>query len=76
MLKKKNTATPPEVVAIREVPGTSYVILPGKRLARLLKVSVYNGKEYYNPIINGSLTRVSVDDLDKLTAPGEQPTAE
>lgn len=76
MLKKKNTVTPPEVVAICEVPGTSYVILPGKRLARLLKVSVYNGKEYYNPIINGSLTRVSVDDLDKLTAPGEQPTAE
>lgn len=75
MLKKKNT-TPAEVVAIREIPGTSYVILPGKRLARLLKVSVYNGKEYYNPIINGSLTRVSVDDLDKLTAPGEQPTAE
>ncbi len=34
MLKKKNTATPPEVVAIREIPGTSYVILPGKRLAR------------------------------------------
>jgi hypothetical protein len=74
MLKKKTTATP-EVVAIREVPGTSYVILPGKRLARLLKVSVYNGKEYYNPIINGSLTRVSVDDLDKLSA-GEQQAAE
>ena len=74
MIKKK-TNSPAEVVAIREVPGTSYVILPGKRLARLLKVSVYNGKEYYNPIINGSLTRVSVDDLDKLSAAGEQPTA-
>ena len=76
MLKKKNTVTPPEVVAIREVPGTSYVILPGKRLARLLKVSVYSGKEVYNPIINGKMKRVPVDDLDKLTAPGEQPTAE
>jgi hypothetical protein len=72
MLKKKPTTTP-EVAAIREVPGTSYVILPGNRLARLLKVSVYNGKEYYNPIINGTLTRVSVDDLDKLTTP---PAAE
>ena len=72
MLKKK-TNTPPEVVAIREIPGTAYVILPGKRLARLLKVSTYNGKQYYNPIINGSLTRVSVDDLDKLAS--DQQTA-
>ena len=66
MLKKKNTATPPDVVAIREVPGTSYVILPGNRLARLLKVSVYNGKEYYNPIINGDLQRIAREDLMTL----------
>lgn len=73
MLKKKTTATP-EVVAIREVPGTSYVILPGNRLARLLKVSVYHGKEYYNPIINGTLTRVAVEDLADLLV--EKPKAE
>ncbi len=65
MLKKK-TETSPEVVAIREVPGTSYVILPGNRLARLLKVSVYNGKEYYNPIINGDLQRIARDELMTL----------
>jgi len=65
MLKKK-TETNPEVVAIREVPGTSYVILPGNRLARLLKVSVYNGKEYYNPIINGDLQRIARDELMTL----------
>lgn len=68
MLKKKPT-TPAEVVAIREVPGTSYVILPGNRLARLLKISVYHGKQYYNPIIDGTLTRVSVDELDSLVQP-------
>ena len=72
MLKKKNT-TPPEVVAIREVPGTSYVILPGNRLARLLKVSVYNGKEYYNPIINGDLQRIARDELMTLV---EKPKAD
>jgi chromosome condensin MukBEF complex kleisin-like MukF subunit len=65
MLKKK-TETTPEVVAIREVPGTSYVILPGNRLARLLKVSVYNGKEYYNPIINGDLQRIAREELMTL----------
>jgi hypothetical protein len=65
MLKKK-TETNPEVVAIREVPGTSYVILPGNRLARLLKVSVYNGKEYYNPIINGDLQRIAREELMTL----------
>ena len=65
MLKKKNETTP-EVVAIREVPGTSYVILPGNRLARLLKVSVYNGKEYYNPIINGDLQRIAREELMTL----------
>jgi hypothetical protein len=65
MLKKK-TETTPEVVAIREVPCTSYVILPGNRLARLLKVSVYNGKEYYNPIINGDLQRIARDELMTL----------
>jgi hypothetical protein len=63
---KKQPNTTPEVVAIREVPGTSYVILPGKRLARLLKVSTYNGKQYYNPIVGGTLSRVSVDELDTL----------
>jgi hypothetical protein len=68
MLKKKPT-TIPEVAAIREVPGTSYVILPGNRLARLLKVSTYHGKQYYNPIIDGTLTRVSVDELDSLVQP-------
>ena len=62
MLKKK-TETQPEVAIIREVPGTSYVILPGNRLARLLKVSVYNGKEYYNPIIDGDLKRIARDEL-------------
>jgi chromosome condensin MukBEF complex kleisin-like MukF subunit len=65
MLKKK-TETTPEVVAIREVPGTSYVILPDNRLARLLKVSVYNGKEYYNPIINGDLQRIAREELMTL----------
>ena len=65
MIKKK-TETSPEVVAIREVPGTSYVILPDNRLARLLKVSVYNGKEYYNPIINGDLQRIAREDLMTL----------
>lgn len=68
MLKKK-TPNIPEVAAIREVPGTSYVILPGNRLARLLKVSIYHGKQYYNPIIDGTLTRVSVDELDSLVQP-------
>jgi len=63
---KKQPNTTPEVVAIREVPGTSYVILPGKRLARLLKVSTYNGKQYYNPIVGGTLSRVSVAELDTL----------
>jgi chromosome condensin MukBEF complex kleisin-like MukF subunit len=72
MLKKK-TETSPEVVAIREVPGTSYVILPGNRLARLLKVSVYNGKEYYNPIINGDLQRIARDELTSLV---EKPKAD
>ena len=72
MLKKK-TETSPEVVAIREVPGTSYVILPGNRLARLLKVSVYNGKEYYNPIINGDLQRTARDELTSLV---EKPKAD
>ena len=72
MLKKK-TETNPEVVAIREVPGTSYVILPGNRLARLLKVSVYNGKEYYNPIINGDLQRIARDELMTLV---EKPKAD
>jgi chromosome condensin MukBEF complex kleisin-like MukF subunit len=72
MLKKK-TETSPEVVAIREVPGTSYVILPGNRLARLLKVSVYNGKEYYNPIINGDLQRIARDELMTLV---EKPKAD
>jgi chromosome condensin MukBEF complex kleisin-like MukF subunit len=72
MLKKK-TETTPEVVAIREVPGTSYVILPGNRLARLLKVSVYNGKEYYNPIINGDLQRIARDELMTLV---EKPKAD
>jgi chromosome condensin MukBEF complex kleisin-like MukF subunit len=65
MLKKK-TETTPEVVAIREVPGTSYVILPDNRLARLLKVSVYNGKEYYNPIIDGDLQRIAREELMTL----------
>ncbi len=65
MLKKK-TVTNPEVVVIREVPGTSYVILPDNRLARLLKVSVYNGKEYYNPIINGDLQRIAREELMTL----------
>jgi len=65
MLKKK-TATNPEVVVIREVPGTSYVILPDNRLARLLKISVYNGKEYYNPIINGDLQRIAREELMTL----------
>jgi chromosome condensin MukBEF complex kleisin-like MukF subunit len=72
MLKKK-TETTPEVVAIREVPGTSYVILPGNRLARLLKVSVYNGKEYYNPIINGDLQRIAREELMTLV---EKPKAD
>jgi hypothetical protein len=72
MLKKK-TETNPEVVAIREVPGTSYVILPGNRLARLLKVSVYNGKEYYNPIINGDLQRIAREELMTLV---EKPKAD
>jgi hypothetical protein len=35
-------------------------------LARLLKVSVYNGKEYYNPIINGDLQRIARDELMTL----------
>jgi hypothetical protein len=72
MIKKK-TETSPEVVAIREVPGTSYVILPDNRLARLLKVSVYNGKEYYNPIINGDLQRIARDELMTLV---EKPKAD
>lgn len=65
MIKKQPNITP-EVVAIREVPGTSYVILPGKRLARLLKVSIYNGKPKYSPWINGATVRVSADELDTL----------
>ena len=72
MLKKK-TETTPEVVAIREVPGTSYVILPDNRLARLLKVSVYNGKEYYNPIIDGDLQRIAREELMTLV---EKPKAD
>ena len=48
------------------VPGTSYVILPDNRLARLLKVSVYNGKEYYNPIIDGDLKRIARDEMLSL----------
>jgi hypothetical protein len=32
----------------------------------LLKVSTYNGKQYYNPIVGGTLSRVSVDELDTL----------
>lgn len=55
------------------VPGTSYVILPDNRLARLLKVSVYNGKEYYNPIINGDLQRIARDELMSLV---EKPKAD
>jgi len=72
MIKKK-TNSPAEVVAIREAPGTSYVILPDNRLARLLKVSVYNGKEYYNPIINGDLQRIAREDLMTLV---EKPKAD
>ncbi len=65
MLKKKIEITP-EVVAIHEVPGTSYVILPGNRLARLLKVSVYGRKEVYNPIINGDMVRIPRNKLMTL----------
>lgn len=65
MLKKK-TETTPEVVVIHEVPGTSYVILPGNRLARFLKVSVYSGKEVYNPIIKGKMMRIPRNKLMTL----------
>jgi hypothetical protein len=66
MTSKKKTTIPP-TASIKAVPGTKYVVIDGKYVARLLKPTIrgVEPQEYFNIFIPGkkSMTQLTAAEI-------------
>lgn len=69
MTSKKKTTIPP-TATIKAVPGTKYVVIDGKHVARLLKPTIrgVEPKEYFNIFLPGkeSMTQLTAAEIALL----------